>query len=147
MVLFLDEIDALQGSSMVSILSQLRDGHNVRPKGRPFPASVVLCGLRDVRDYKVASGGAPDGSNPASPFNILADSLRLGDFTADQIAELYDQHTQATGQEFTKDAVEWAFELTQGQPWLVNALADEIITEMGVTGTSPPSRWRTPRSG
>ncbi|MFG1966232.1 ATP-binding protein [Nonomuraea sp. NPDC049028] len=134
-VLFLDEIDALQGNSMVNILSQLRDGHNVRPEGHPFPTSAVLCGLRDVRDYKVASGGDPDRSNPASPFNIIAESLRLGDFTADQITELYDQHAQATGQEFTKDAVDRVFELTQGQPWLVNALANEITFKMGVTGT------------
>ncbi|MFI7135090.1 AAA family ATPase [Nonomuraea sp. NPDC050153] len=133
-VLFLDEIDALQGNSMISILSQLRDGHNARPGGQPFPTSVVLCGLRDVRDYKVASGGNPGQSNPASPFNIITKSLRLGDFTADQIAELYDQHTQATGQEFTKDAVDRVFELTQGQPWLVNALAHEVVFEMGVTG-------------
>ncbi|MFB4263847.1 ATP-binding protein [Nonomuraea sp. GTA35] len=133
-VLLLDEIDALQGNSLVSILSQLRDGHNARHEGHPFPASVVLCGLRDLRDYKVASGGAPGRYNAASPFNIVAESLRLGDFTADEIAELYDQHTQATGQEFTKDAVDRVFELTQGQPWLVNALAHEITFKMGVTG-------------
>ncbi|MBB6553937.1 ATP-binding protein [Nonomuraea rubra] len=134
-VLFLDEIDALQGDSLVSILSQLRDGHNARPEGEPFPASVVLCGLRDLRDYKVASGGEASRSNPSSPFNIVAESLRLGDFTTDDIAELYDRHTQATGQEFTKDAVDQVFELTQGQPWLVNALAHEITFKMGVTGT------------
>ncbi|WP_405084418.1 ATP-binding protein [Microbispora sp. NBC_01389] len=131
-VLFLDEIDALQGNSMVSILSQLRDGHNARPGGRPFPASVVLCGLRDVRDYKVASGGEPGRSNPASPFNIVTESLRLDDFSADQIAELYGRHTKETGQEFTEGAVDRVFELTQGQPWLVNALAYEITVRMGV---------------
>ncbi|TDE45189.1 ATP-binding protein [Nonomuraea mesophila] len=134
-VLFLDEIDALQGTSMVNILSQLRDGHNIRPDGYPFPTSVVLCGLRDLRDYKVGSGGDPGRYSPISPFNIIADSLRLGDFTADQIAELYDQHTQATGQEFAKEAVDRVFELTQGQPWLVNALAHEITYKMGVSGT------------
>ncbi|GGK62308.1 hypothetical protein Sme01_04280 [Sphaerisporangium melleum] len=134
-VLLLDEIDALQGNSMVSILSQLRAGHNARHEGYPFPASVVLCGLRDLRDYKVASGGEPGRSNPASPFNIVAESLRLGDFTADEIAELYDQHTQETGQEFTKDALERVFELTQGQPWLVNALAFETILQIGTTAT------------
>ncbi len=83
-VLFLDEVDALQGNSLVSILSQLRDGHNARPEGYPFPASVVLCGLRDLRDYKVASGGDPGRSNPASPFNIIAKSLRLGDFNTER---------------------------------------------------------------
>ncbi|MEV6029573.1 hypothetical protein AB0L65_00400 [Nonomuraea sp. NPDC052116] len=133
-VLFFDEIDALRGNSMVSILSQLRGGHNARHEGHPFPASVALCGLRNVRDHKVASGGDPDRSNPASSFNIITESLRLGDFTADQIAELYDQHTEATGQEFTKDAVDWVFELTQGQPWLVNALAYEITFQMRATG-------------
>ncbi|MEV4568442.1 AAA family ATPase [Nonomuraea sp. NPDC049419] len=139
-VLFLDEFDALQGNSMASILSQLRDGHNARPERHPFPASIALCGLRDVRDYKVASGRDPDQTNPASPFNIIAKSLRLGDFTIDQIAELYGQHTDATGQEFTKDAVERVFELTQGQPWLVNALAYEITQEMGVTGAVSVTR-------
>ncbi|UBU12296.1 ATP-binding protein [Nonomuraea gerenzanensis] len=133
-VLFMDEIDALQGNSLVSILSQLREGHNARHGSQSFPASVVLCGLRDVRDYKVASGGAADRHNAASPFNIIAESLRLSDFTTDQIAELYDQHTQATGQKFTKDAVDRVFELTQGQPWLVNAVAHEITFKMGVTG-------------
>ncbi|NBF00648.1 hypothetical protein FE391_47005 [Nonomuraea sp. KC401] len=78
---------------------------------------------------------ATQRSNPASAFNIVAESLRLGDFTADQIAELYDQHTRATGQEFTKDAVDRVFELTQGQPWLVNAIAHEITFKMRATGS------------
>ncbi|MFD2349742.1 AAA family ATPase [Nonomuraea ferruginea] len=130
-VLLFDEIDALQGNSLVSFLCQLRDGHNARPDGHPFPASVILCGLRDVRDYKTAVGADPGRCNPTSPFNIVTKSLRLGDFTAYQIGELYGQHTEATGQEFTKDAVERVFELTQGQPWLVNAVAHEITFEMG----------------
>lgn len=37
-----------------SVLRQLRGGYPSRP-GR-FPASVVLCGLRDVRDYRAAAG-------------------------------------------------------------------------------------------
>ncbi|MDA0636172.1 ATP-binding protein [Nonomuraea sp. MCN248] len=133
-VLILDEIDALLGSSMVSILSQLRDGHNARHEGRPFPSSMVLCGLRDLPDYKVTPAGNRDWSNPAGPFRIITESLRMGDFTTDQIAELYDQHTQATGQAFTKDAVDRVFNLTQGQPWLVNALAYEITFQMGTSG-------------
>lgn len=50
LVLFFDEIDALRGESLRSVLRQLRDGYTARPA--PFAASVVLCGLRDVRDYK-----------------------------------------------------------------------------------------------
>ncbi|MEV4085718.1 ATP-binding protein [Nonomuraea fuscirosea] len=135
LVLILDEVDSLSGATMVNVFRQLRDGHNARHEGRPFPASVVLCGVRDVPDYWVTSGGNPDWSDPAGPFAFITESLRLGDFTIDQIAELYNQHTQATGQEFTMDAVDRVFELTQGQPGLVNALADQITYAMRKNGT------------
>jgi hypothetical protein len=134
-VLFLDEIDAMGGASLVSVLQQIRDGYYSRPGG--FPASVVLCGLRDVRDYKAASGGNSLRLGSASPFNILAASFRIGDFTLDQVTELYAQHTADTGQEFTAEAVERAFEYTQGQPWLVNALASEIIDVMRIEPPEP----------
>jgi len=71
----------------------------------------------------------------ASPFNIKLKSLRLGDFTPDEVRELYVQHTEETGQRFTPDAVDRAIELTAGQPWLVNALAREIVEEIGVPTT------------
>ncbi len=130
LVLFFDEIDALSGASLISVLSQLRAGYNRRPA--PFPASVALCGLHDVRDYKAASGGDPTRLGTPSPFNIKVKSLRLGDFTPDEVAELYGQHTHETGQVFTPEALERAVELTAGQPWLVNALANEIVEELAV---------------
>jgi hypothetical protein len=93
-----------------------------------------LIGLRDVRDYKVASGGS-DRLNTASPFNIKVRSLTLRDFNAAEVEQLYQQHTEDTGQVFTQEAIQTAFDLTQGQPWLVNALAKEIVEEM-VTDTT-----------
>ena len=135
LVLFFDEIDALHGQSLISVLSQLRAGFNERPDA--FPASVALCGLRDVRDYKAASGGDPSRLGTASPFNIKLKSLRLGDFTPDEVRELYAQHTTDTGQPFTPDAIQRAIELTAGQPWLVNALAQEIIEEIAVPTPEP----------
>jgi hypothetical protein len=78
--------------------------------------------MRDVRDYKVASGGS-ERLSTASPFNIKVESLTLRAFTAAEVAALYGQHTAHTGQTFTPKALQRAFELTQGQPWLVNALA------------------------
>ncbi len=130
LVVFLDEIDALAGSVLISVLRQLRDGYAQRPKD--FPWSLALVGLRDVRDYKAAPvGSAADRAGAhlgtASPFNIKVRSLTLQDFTADEVAELYAQHTAHTGQVFTADAVAQAFALTQGQPWLVNALAKEVV--------------------
>jgi hypothetical protein len=135
LVLFFDEIDALRGQSLISVLRQLRAGFSQRPDG--FAASVALCGLRDVRDYKAASGGDPDHLGTASTFNIKLKSLRVGDFTADQVGELYAQHTAETGQEFTPEAVKRVVELTRGQPWLVNALANEVVEELVVPATEP----------
>jgi type II secretory pathway predicted ATPase ExeA len=132
LVVFIDEIDSLQDEALISILRQLRDGYPNRPKN--FPLSVGLIGLRDVRDYKVASGGS-ERLNTASPFNIKVSSITLRNFNASEVQELYQQHTDDTGQVFTPQATAMAFDLTQGQPWLVNALAKEIVEKM-VTDTN-----------
>ena len=50
-VLFLDEIDALVGDTLISVLRQIRAGYAQRPQ--QFPLSIVLCGVRDVRDYRI----------------------------------------------------------------------------------------------
>lgn len=127
LAIFIDEIDSLQNEVLLSVLRQLRNGYPSRP--RAFPQSVGLIGLRDVRDYKVAAGGS-DRLNTSSPFNIKVRSITLRNFNASEVAELYAQHTEDTGQVFTPEAVALAFELTQGQPWLVNALAKEIVEEL-----------------
>lgn len=134
LVLFLDEIDSLSGNALISVLRQLREGHPGRPTS--FPWSLGLCGMRDVRDYKVASGGS-ERLNTASPFNVKDDSLTLRNFTADEVGELYAQHTADTGQLFEPAAVDLAFELTGGQPWLVNALARQAVEEL-VPGAARP---------
>ncbi|MGF1535168.1 MAG: ATP-binding protein [Elainellaceae cyanobacterium] len=124
LVVFIDEIDALQNETLVSVLRQLRSGYSRRPQS--FPQALALIGVRDVRDYKVASGGS-QRLNTSSPFNIKLPSLTLRNFTPDEVAQLYQQHTDETGQIFTPEAMKKAFELTQGQPWLVNALAKEAV--------------------
>ncbi|MEL6491672.1 MAG: ATP-binding protein [Cyanobacteria bacterium J06621_3] len=127
LVIFIDEIDSLQDEVLLSVLRQLRDGYPNRPEG--FPHALALIGLRDVRDYKVAAGGS-NRLNTASPFNIKVKSLTLRNFTAPEVVELYTQHTEQTQQAFTPEAVQLAFSLTQGQPWLVNALAKEAVEEL-----------------
>jgi hypothetical protein len=124
LVVFLDEIDALSDETLISVLRQIRSGFPRRPMG--FPQSVALVGMRDVRDYKYASGGS-DHLNTSSPFNIKVRSFTLSNFTLEDVRNLYQQHTDATGQVFTPEAVDLAFHLTQGQPWLVNAIAKEIV--------------------
>ena len=120
-VLFLDEIDSVMGNPLISVLRQLRAGYPDRPAR--FPQTVALVGMRDVRDYKLAKGQV---LHTASPYNIKDRSFLLGNFTAEEVATLYEQHTAETGQVFTAEVKAGAWELTQGQPWLVNALADQV---------------------
>ena len=121
LVLLIDEIDALVGDTLLSVLRQLRAGYVLRPQG--FPQSVVLCGVRDVRDYRIHSGSQKEIIAGGSAFNIKAESLRLGDFSRDEVLALLAQHTEETGQAFTAEASERIWTQSQGQPWLVNALA------------------------
>jgi AAA-like domain len=136
LVILIDEIDALQDLALISILRQLRDGYPNRPNA--FPQSVGLIGLRDVRDYKVAAGGS-DRLNTSSPFNIKVESLTLRNFNALEVVELCFQHTSDTGQIFTPESLQRLYDLTQGQPWLVNALARQmtefIADDPGITLT------------
>ena len=127
LVLLMDEIDSLIGDTLVSVLRQLRSGYESRPEY--FPISVILCGVRDVRDYRIHRSDG-DIITGGSCFNIKAESLRLGDFSDAEIRELYEQHTEATGQKFDEDIYPKVWKLTHGQPWLVNALAHQATAEI-----------------
>ena len=74
-VLLLDEVDALVGDTLVSLLRQLRAGYNQRPGA--FPQAVILCGVRDLRDYRIHARSEPSPITGGSAFNIKAESLRL----------------------------------------------------------------------
>lgn len=126
-VLFLDEIDALFDDTLISVLRQLRGGYADRPEH--FPHAVILVGLRDVRDYKARIRDGSSTLGTSSPFNIKSESLTLANFTADELAALYRQHSEETGQVFQAAALVRAFELTRGQPWLVSSLARQIVTQ------------------
>ncbi len=119
LVLLVDEIDSLVGDTLLSVLRQLRAGYEQRPEG--FPQSVVLCGVRDIQDYRIRSGSGEMIAG-GSPFNVAARSLRLGEFTEAETRALLAQHTVETGQLFTPEALDLVWTQTQGQPWLVNAL-------------------------
>ena len=120
LVLLIDEIDALVGDTLLAVLRQLRTGYVDRPAR--FPHSIILCGVRDVRDYRIHSTAENRLVLGGSAFNIKSESLRLGDFSEREIRALLAQHTDATGQAFTEAAVRLILTRTAGQPWLVNAL-------------------------
>jgi hypothetical protein len=103
------------GASSTAMMGQLRDGFSDRPDA--FPCSIVLWG--------------------PGAFSPELESIGVGNFTLDDVQALYGQHTEETGQQFTEEAVNRAFGYTQGQPWLVNHLARDIIDHVGAEPAVP----------
>jgi hypothetical protein len=117
-----------EGKYIALVVSFERDGYQGRPKH--FPSSVALVGLRDVRDYKVKVRAELQSFGTSSPFNVKSDSLFLANFTKEEVSQLLDQHTKETGQVFPVEVKDEIFRLTSGQPWLVNALARQMISKI-----------------
>jgi hypothetical protein len=120
LIVLFDEVDVLVDETMISFLRQLRGGFATRGTGM-FPISIALVGMRDLKDYIIA---AKDGKpvNPGSPFNIKADSAMLSNFSKDDISKLFAQRTEETGQQITQKALDYVYEQSKGQPWIVNSL-------------------------
>ena len=129
LVIFFDEADCLSEGTLISFLRQLRDGYISRSR-IPFVQTVALVGMRNIRDYKARVRPESATLGSASPFNIVKDALTLRNFTKQEVIELYSQHTKLTGQAFKHDTEEFIFEQTQGQPWLVNAVACECVEKI-----------------
>jgi hypothetical protein len=120
LIVLFDEVDVLQGEPLISFLRQLRGGFAGRGVGN-FPVSIALVGMRDLKDYITAvKGGVP--VNPGSPFNIKSDSAYISNFQKDDIRRLFAQRTAETGQQITEEALDYVYEQSQGQPWIVNSL-------------------------
>ena len=128
LVIFFDEADCLSENALLSFLRQLRSGF-VNRSIAPFPMSIALVGMRNIRDYKAKVRENQETLGTASPFNIITSSLTLRNFNEEEVKKLYQQHTEETGQVFEDTAIAFVFNQTQGQPWLVNAIAREIIEQ------------------
>jgi hypothetical protein len=92
-----------------------------------------LIGVRSVRDYVTDdTRRGLQWLGTASPFNVTVENVTLAAFTAAEVRELTSQHTTETGQRFEDAANARIWDLSQGHPWLVNALADQC-TRLDVT--------------
>jgi hypothetical protein len=128
LVLLLDEVDALYDDVLISTLRQLRDGFQTRPNH--FPQSIALVGLRDIRDFRSRARADNPSIGSGSPFNIKAKSFFLPAFSKEEVRGLLDQHTYDTGQVFSEQVLEKIYAYSGGQPWLTNALANEVVREI-----------------
>ncbi|MDR0667709.1 MAG: PD-(D/E)XK nuclease domain-containing protein [Prevotellaceae bacterium] len=120
LIVLFDEVDVLEGETMISFLRQLRGGFASRGVGT-FPASIALVGMRDLKDYITAAKGGK-ALNPGSPFNVKEDSAVLTNFTKEDVVHLFAQRTTETGQQITPEALDYVYEQSKGQPWIVNSL-------------------------
>ena len=127
-VLLLDEVDALYDDVLISTLRQLRDGFQARPAG--FPQSIALVGLRDIREYRLRARADNPSIGAGSPFNVKAESCFLPVFSLKEVRGLLQQHTEDTGQVFPEEVIQKLYAYSGGQPWLTNALANEIVAKM-----------------
>ncbi|MDR2578317.1 MAG: PD-(D/E)XK nuclease domain-containing protein [Chitinispirillales bacterium] len=120
LIVLFDETDVLEGETLISFLRQLRDGFAKREAGK-FPVSIALVGMKDLKDYITqAKDGVP--VNPGSPFNIKEDSTTIGNFNQNNVKQLFAFRTEETGQKITNEALDYVWEQSRGQPWIVNSL-------------------------
>ena len=138
LVVFFDEVDCLGGPTLVTVLRQLRNGKIDMGKGKPFASSVALIGMRDIRDYKAQIRPDSETLGSASPFNVISEAMTLRVFTAEEVSELYAQHTAETGQAFEPEALRLAVAFSGGQPLLVNALARWCVEKIHHEDFSQP---------
>jgi len=137
LIVFFDEVDCLGGGTLISFLRQLRNGY-VTKQSTPFIHSLSLVGMLNIRDYKASIRDDRETLGSSSPFNIVAESFNLRNFIRDEVGSLYAQHTQETGQVFEPQATDYIYAQTQGQPWLVNAIAREAIDKITQKDYSKP---------
>jgi hypothetical protein len=116
LVLVIDEVEGLNPDFFGQFLHTIRNLYHSRQQH--CLKSVILVGVSNIVGVV--------GDN-ASPFNI-ADNLPVPYFTEQEVTELLQQHTRETGQAFEKKVVKKIFDITAGQPGLVNGFACQLVT-------------------
>ncbi|MEM7533450.1 MAG: ATP-binding protein [Chloroflexota bacterium] len=118
-LLIIDEFDAAGAELAEPMLGAFRDMYLHRHEPTRYVLqSIVLVGVRNI---PALLGGTQ------SPFNI-ADQYEVPYFTHEETSALLNQHTDETGQPFMTETIDEIYRESQGQPFLVNRLA-QILTQ------------------
>lgn len=115
LVFIIDEVEGLNPDLFGQFLHTIRNLYHSRESH--CLKSTILVGVTNI------VGVVQDN---ASPFNI-ADNLLVPYFTEEEVGELLQQHTDETGQRFEQKVVDKIFEVTAGQPGLVNGFAFQLV--------------------
>jgi len=114
-VLIIDEVEGINSDYLGNFLHAIRNAYHSRQNH--CLKSVILVGVANI------SGIIQDN---ASPFNI-ADNLDINFFTKEEVFELLEQHETETSQKFETKVKEKIYEITAGQPGLVNGFAYQLV--------------------
>jgi hypothetical protein len=115
LVLVIDEIEGVNPEYFGSLLHSIRNAYHSRAEHSL--KSVILVGVTNIVGVV---------SDNASPFNI-AENLNLEYFTKEETFELLKMHEDETGQLFEEKVKEKIYEITAGQPGLVNGFAYQLV--------------------
>ena len=114
-VLIIDEVEGINKEYFSDFLHAIRNAYHSRETH--CLKSVILVGVSNIL------GVIQDN---ASPFNI-ADNLDIPYFTEEEVFELLGQHETETGQLFESKVKEKIYQITAGQPGLVNGFAKKLV--------------------
>jgi hypothetical protein len=115
-LLIIDEVEGINAEYFGIFLHSIRNAYHSRENHSL--KSVILVGVSNI------VGIVADN---ASPFNI-AENLNLSYFSKEENFELLKMHEDETGQLFDEKVKEKIFEITAGQPGLVNGFANQLVT-------------------
>ena len=114
-VLIIDEVEGINKEYFGDFLHSIRNAYHSRENHSL--KSVILVGVSNI------VGIVQDN---ASPFNIV-DNLNVPYFTENEVYELLHQHEEETEQLFEKSVKEKIWQITAGQPGLVNGFAKVLV--------------------
>lgn len=115
-VLIIDEVEGINPEYFGTFLHSIRNAYHSRTEHGL--KSVIFVGVSNI------VGIVQDN---ASPFNI-AENLNIGYFTQEESMTLLEMHETETGQLFEPKVKEKIYEITAGQPGLVNGFANQLVT-------------------
>lgn len=116
LVLIIDEFENIPEVVLDELMHTFRAMYQKRQYHKL--QSLALVGVSTLAELVLSS---------ASPFNIV-DELRIPYFTLSEVQDLIGQYVAEAGQPFDEEVIDAIYENTQGQPGLVCALCQYLVT-------------------
>ncbi|MCE7989849.1 MAG: ATP-binding protein [Caldilinea sp. CFX5] len=125
LVLVIDEFEETPAEVLSELLHAFRNIYQY--KQHHALHALILVGVSTLAELVVSS---------ASPFNVV-DQLQLPYFTFAEVEGLIQQYVTESGQPFDAQVIKAIYDNTQGQPGLVNALCQHLVTVVATDRSQP----------